>query len=53
LYEALQNFKKSDIAKEALGEHIYNEFIKTKTREWDEYRTYVSAWETDKYLHRV
>ncbi|MDX1919636.1 MAG: type I glutamate--ammonia ligase [Candidatus Caenarcaniphilales bacterium] len=53
LFEALQNFKNSKIAKEALGEHIFNEFVKTKTREWDEYRTYVSAWETDKYLEVV
>jgi len=52
LYEALEEFKKSDLAREALGEHIYNEFIKAKTREWDEYRTYVSAWEVDKYLQR-
>ncbi|MDJ0625255.1 MAG: type I glutamate--ammonia ligase [Candidatus Caenarcaniphilales bacterium] len=53
LNEALTCLKNSDIAKEALGEHIFNEFVKTKTREWDEYRTYVSQWETDKYLHVV
>lgn len=53
LFEAVQNLKNSKIAKEALGEHIFNEFVKTKTREWDEYRTYVSAWETDKYLEVV
>jgi glutamine synthetase len=52
LYEALEEFKKSEIAKEALGEHIYNEFIQTKQREWDEFRINVSPWETDRYLSR-
>jgi glutamine synthetase len=51
LYEALEELKKSDIAREALGEHIYNEFLKAKTREWDEYRTYVSSWEIDRYMN--
>lgn len=52
LYEALEELKASKIAKEALGEHIYNEFIQTKEREWDDFRTNVSPWETDRYLAR-
>lgn len=52
LYEALEEFKASKIAKEALGEHIYTEFIKTKEREWDEFRTNVTPWESDRYLSR-
>jgi glutamine synthetase len=50
LYEALEEFKSSAIARKALGDHIYNEFIKAKTREWDDFRTYVSSWETDRYM---
>ncbi|MGE0201475.1 MAG: type I glutamate--ammonia ligase [Candidatus Melainabacteria bacterium] len=50
LFEALEEFKKSEVAKEALGEHIYAEFINAKTKEWDAYRTYVSPWELDEYL---
>jgi glutamine synthetase len=52
LWEAVQELKECSVAKRALGEHIYGEFIKTKTREWDEYRTYVSPWEVDQYLTR-
>lgn len=50
LYEALEAFKTSDIAKKALGDHIYQEFIKAKTIEWDAYRTDVSPWEIKKYM---
>ena len=50
LYEALQELKQSAIAKEALGEHIFNEFVKAKQAEWDAFRTYVSSWETDRYM---
>jgi glutamine synthetase len=50
LYEALEEFKASSIAKKALGEHIFNEFLKAKTLEWDGYRTAVSPWELDRYL---
>lgn len=52
LYEALEAFCQSDIAKLALGDHIYSEFIATKEREWDEFRTIVTPWETDRYLGR-
>lgn len=52
LYEALEALKQSEIAKDALGEHIYREFIRTKEREWDEFRINVTPWETDRYLSR-
>ncbi len=52
LYEALEELKASTIAREALGEHIYTEFLQTKIREWDDFRTNVSPWETERYLSR-
>lgn len=52
LAEALENLDKSLIAREALGNHIYSEFTRTKKKEWDSFRTYVSGWEIDKYLER-
>jgi glutamine synthetase len=52
LYEALEELKASPVAKEALGEHIFGEFIKAKTIEWDAYRTDVTPWEHDRYLSR-
>ncbi len=50
LNEAVEYLEKSIVAKEALGEHIFNEFISAKKIEWDDFRTYVTPWETDKYL---
>ena len=50
LNEAVYALKKSELVKKALGEHIFNEFISSKEKEWDEYRTMVSDWEIKKYL---
>lgn len=52
LIEAISYMEKSPVVKAALGEHIFNEFITTKKKEWDSFRTYVSQWEVDKYLLR-
>lgn len=52
LYEAIEAFKTSDICKEALGEHIYNEFLQVKSMEWKQYSAYVSPWELDRYVTR-
>lgn len=50
LIEALELMKKSSVVKSALGEHIFNEFLNSKRREWENYRTYVSPYELDLYL---
>jgi glutamine synthetase len=50
LNEAIEALKVSPIARLALGDHIYNEFLKAKTIEWDSFRTYVSSWEIDRYM---
>ena len=50
LEEALIEFKRNSLVKRALGEHIYNEFVASKEKEWDEYRTQVTEWEIDNYL---
>jgi len=52
LAEALEHMDKSLVAKAALGEHIFKEFMTAKKKEWDSFRTYVSKWELDKYLER-
>ena len=33
-----------------LGEHIVSQYSEGKYKEWDDYRTHVSSWETDRYL---
>ena len=50
LYDALREFRKSDFAKSAVGEHVHEKYIAAKTEEWTEYTTRVSQWEIDKYL---
>lgn len=52
LSEALENLDRSLVARAALGEHIFQEFMSSKRKEWDSFRTYVSQWELDKYLER-
>ncbi|MCD7879426.1 MAG: type I glutamate--ammonia ligase [Candidatus Gastranaerophilales bacterium] len=52
LYEALMFMKKSAIVKSALGEHIFKEFMQSKLKEWDGYRTSVSPYELNLYLER-
>ena len=52
LAEAIDLFDKSLVSRAALGEHIFNEFLATKKKEWDSFRTCVTQWEIDKYLNR-
>ncbi len=51
LIDAVRLLEKDETIKDALGEHIYNEFVATKYREWDGYRTQVTKWELEKYLN--
>ncbi|UCE67658.1 MAG: type I glutamate--ammonia ligase [Candidatus Zixiibacteriota bacterium] len=50
LFEALQEFKKSNLMKEILGEHIFTTLIKNKTVEWDRFSTAVTDYEINNYL---
>lgn len=50
LSEALDELEKSDLVKDALGEHIVEHFLTAKRGEWDEYNRHVSPWERDRYL---
>ena len=52
LIEAINYLERSPVAKDALGEHIYNEFITAKKIEWDSFRTDVTPWELNRYLER-
>lgn len=50
LYEATREVEKSELVREALGDHIFNKFVENKKIEWDMYRTHVSKYELEKYL---
>jgi len=50
LFEAIQEVSKSELVREALGNHIFEKFIENKKKEWDAFRTHVSKYEIDTYL---
>jgi len=50
LGEAVDELAQSDVARKALGPHIFNRYIELKRKEWDEYRVQLSEWELKRYL---
>ncbi len=50
LEEAIKCAEADPLIKEALGEHVYKNFIEGKKREWKEYSVQVTKWETDRYM---
>lgn len=50
LREAVDEMQKDPLVKEVLGEHIYNQYVEGKLKEWDSYRTAVTKWEIDRYM---
>jgi glutamine synthetase len=53
LSEALDEMERSDLVAEALGEHVFEWFIRNKRKEWLEYKTHVTQFELDRYLARL
>ncbi|CAB4550569.1 unannotated protein [freshwater metagenome] len=50
LSTALDVMESSELVREALGEHIFEWFLRNKRAEWAEYRTHVSSYELQRYL---
>ena len=50
LYEALQEMERSDLVAESLGEEVFEYLLRNKNSEWDDYKSYVSPYERDRYL---
>jgi glutamine synthetase len=50
LGEAIDELSTSELARRALGQHIFDSYVKIKRREWDEYRVQLTPWEMEKYL---
>ena len=42
--------ERSELVHEALGEHIFEWFLRNKRTEWRDYKTHVSNFEIDRYL---
>jgi glutamine synthetase len=50
LSDALDCMERSELVAEALGEHIFEWFLRNKRAEWAEYKAQVSQFELDRYL---
>ena len=50
LADAIALTEKSELVRNALGEHVFNAFIENKKIEWNQYRIHVSKYELDRYL---
>jgi glutamine synthetase len=50
LGEAIDELAGSDLVRRALGDHIFDSYVKLKRQEWDEYRVQLTPWELKKYL---
>lgn len=53
LADALKVMEGSDLAREALGEHIFEWFLRNKRNEWRGYKTHVSTFELERYLRSL
>jgi glutamine synthetase len=50
LKEAIEVLRASSMAKDTLGDHIFEKYIIAKEEEWDSFRTAVTDWEVKQYL---
>jgi len=50
LFEAINLTEKSRLVRKALGDHLFESFIKNKKIEWDQYRIQVTEYELKRYL---
>ena len=53
LSDALDAMAKSELVAEALGEHIFEWFLRNKRQEWIGYKTQVTQFELDRYLRNL
>jgi glutamine synthetase len=50
LGEAIDELSTSELARRALGQHIFDRYVEIKRKEWDDYRVQLTPWEVEKYL---
>ena len=50
LGEAIDALAESELARKALGPHIFERYIELKRKEWDDYRVQLTGWELERYL---
>jgi glutamine synthetase len=50
LGEAIEITARSELVREALGDHVFEKFVANKRIEWDRFRIHVSRYELENYL---
>ena len=50
LSEALDEMEESTLVRDALGDHIFEWFLRNKRAEWSEYQRQVTPFELETYL---
>ena len=50
LFEAIQYFKQDALLAEVMGDHVVSQYVTGKEKDWEDYRSRVTAWEIEKYL---
>jgi len=50
LGEAIEELAGSELARKALGPHVFSRYVELKRKEWDDYRVQLTPWELEKYL---
>jgi len=50
LNEAISEMERSDLVADALGEQVFEYLLRNKRAEWEDYRSYVSPYEAQRYL---
>jgi len=50
LVEAIHAAEKSELLRRTMGDHVFQNLIESKKIEWNEFRTYVTQFEVERYL---
>jgi glutamine synthetase len=50
LQRAIEFAEESELLRETLGDHIFEQFITSKKVEWDDYRIQIHPYEIKRYL---
>ncbi|HJM27353.1 MAG TPA: glutamine synthetase, partial [Acidimicrobiales bacterium] len=50
LSEALDEMEESELVRDALGDHIFEWFLRNKRAEWSDYQRQVTPFELEQYL---
>ncbi|MFO8077524.1 MAG: type I glutamate--ammonia ligase [Thermoplasmatota archaeon] len=53
LGHSLAFMQKSELLKETLGPHIFENYLHVKHEQWEDYRKQVTQWEIKKYFHTL